>query len=201
MEELKAQFKKLDVQKQQVEQELDVRYKRLLGPEGPGLTGNLVDAEGYPRSDIDILGVRQDRQRVFELQNDLKVVMDEISQVLEKLHGIARENGEVKSGKSETHEQTKTQQQQYTPFAIVDEVADNSPASEAGVLVGDELCVFGSVTSTSSNQLPLIAQELQENENKVVKTVFLRKGEIIQMNVTPRKWSGRGLFGCHIVPK
>eukprot|EP01023_Acetabularia_acetabulum_P057728 TRINITY_DN6738_c0_g1_i3.p1 TRINITY_DN6738_c0_g1~~TRINITY_DN6738_c0_g1_i3.p1 ORF type:complete len:183 (-),score=16.56 TRINITY_DN6738_c0_g1_i3:304-852(-) len=138
---------------------------------------------------------------VQELQNDLKVVMDEISQVLEKLHGIARENGEVKSGKSETHEQTKTQQQQYTPFAIVDEVADNSPASEAGVLVGDELCVFGSVTSTSSNQLPLIAQELQENENKVVKTVFLRKGEIIQMNVTPRKWSGRGLFGCHIVPK
>eukprot|EP01024_Parvocaulis_polyphysoides_P067965 TRINITY_DN8214_c1_g1_i2.p1 TRINITY_DN8214_c1_g1~~TRINITY_DN8214_c1_g1_i2.p1 ORF type:complete len:203 (-),score=30.62 TRINITY_DN8214_c1_g1_i2:47-655(-) len=202
MQDLKDQFKKLDSKKQQIEQELDVRYARLLGPNGAGLTGNLVDAEGYPRGDIDILAVRQDRQRVSELKNDLKVVMDQISDLLEKIHGTARENGEVKSAQStQENSNYQNQSQRYVPFAKVDEVAENSPASQAGVRVGDELCVFGSVTYSSSNHMALVAKELQDNEDKVVTAIFLRNGKVIQVGVTPRKWSGRGLFGCHIVPK
>lgn len=37
---------------------------RLCQPGGPGISGNLVDSEGFPRSDIDIPAVRADRQRL-----------------------------------------------------------------------------------------------------------------------------------------
>eukprot|EP01025_Chloroclados_australasicus_P004992 TRINITY_DN11403_c0_g1_i1.p2 TRINITY_DN11403_c0_g1~~TRINITY_DN11403_c0_g1_i1.p2 ORF type:complete len:233 (-),score=27.81 TRINITY_DN11403_c0_g1_i1:402-1019(-) len=205
MDDLKAQLKQLDFQKKQIETELDVRYGRLLGPNGPGLSGNLVDAEGYPRADIDILEVRQDRQRVSELQNDLKNVIEKISDLLERLHSVAREAGSVRqkepSNSTMQPISDKLQMADYVPFAVVDEVAENSPASEAGIQVGDQLCLFGSVTHLSRDKLPSIANVLQTNENKIVKTVFLRNDEIVAMDLIPRKWNGRGLLGCHIVPK
>ncbi|KAG0593219.1 hypothetical protein KC19_1G312700 [Ceratodon purpureus] len=47
-----------------VENEMDAIIARLTRPGGPGLQGNLVDAQGFPRADLDIPAVRSDRQRL-----------------------------------------------------------------------------------------------------------------------------------------
>ncbi len=45
---------------------------------GGGLSGLLVDAEGYPRADIDVYNIRIMRNRRDCLQNDLRQIMREI---------------------------------------------------------------------------------------------------------------------------
>ncbi|KAL7467727.1 hypothetical protein ACHAXS_007961 [Conticribra weissflogii] len=95
-----------------------------------------------------------------------------------------------------------------TPFALIDEVSPNSPAHEAGILVGDLLLRFGTITSENHREFRAIAELVpqaaaekrsipiavrrQQNgcETAVVKVLSLR----------PRAWAGRGLLGCHIKP-
>ncbi|KAJ2796927.1 putative 26S proteasome regulatory subunit, partial [Coemansia helicoidea] len=53
---------------------------------GVDRTEPLVDAGGFPRSDIDILAVRQIRQALNCKQNDLRALMDEVAAQLVSLH-------------------------------------------------------------------------------------------------------------------
>ncbi|KAK6783584.1 hypothetical protein RDI58_017038 [Solanum bulbocastanum] len=61
---LKAETMKLMDERTNTEAEMDVIIQRLCQPGGPGLSGNLVDSEGFPRTDIDIPTVRGDRRRL-----------------------------------------------------------------------------------------------------------------------------------------
>jgi 26S proteasome non-ATPase regulatory subunit 9 len=90
------------------------------------------------------------------------------------------------------------------PFAVVDEVSDDSPASSAGVRVGDQLCRFGDVVwdglGAASALLPSVAAVLQANRGREVETVLLRQGRSVSLRLVPREWAGRGLLGCHLRP-
>lgn len=44
---------------------------------------SLVDADGYPRNDVDVYQVRHARHQINTLQNDLKSLMKEIEKGLE----------------------------------------------------------------------------------------------------------------------
>lgn len=44
---------------------------------------SLIDADGYPRNDIDVYQVRHARHQINTLQNDLKSLMKEIEKGLE----------------------------------------------------------------------------------------------------------------------
>jgi 26S proteasome non-ATPase regulatory subunit 9 len=61
-------------------------------------------------------------------------------------------------------------------------------------------CRFGAAVAGSGSELQQVAQELQAHEDKEVAVVFLRAGQAVQMQLTPRKWAGRGLLGCHLRP-
>ncbi|KAJ1960843.1 putative 26S proteasome regulatory subunit [Dimargaris xerosporica] len=50
----------------------------------------LVDAEGFPRADIDVGAVRHIRVKVVTLRNDLQRVMAEIELALHALHQSTR---------------------------------------------------------------------------------------------------------------
>lgn len=43
----------------------------------------LVDADGFPRNDIDVYQVRHARHQIINLQNDLKSLLKEIEKGLE----------------------------------------------------------------------------------------------------------------------
>ncbi|CAF4353773.1 unnamed protein product, partial [Adineta steineri] len=56
-------------QKDDIEKELNELADELKTQNNVGMTEALVDKEGYPRNDIDLVRVRHIRQRVICLQN------------------------------------------------------------------------------------------------------------------------------------
>ncbi|CAI5457417.1 unnamed protein product [Closterium sp. Yama58-4] len=106
-----------------------------------------------------------------------------------------------------------------TPFAVVDEVTPGSPAEVDGVRLGDRLLRFGSVAAGAAGDLTegreggegsravagaellkQVAAELQGSEGRGVSMTVLRAGNVVELVVTPRRWGGRGLLGCHLSP-
>ena len=102
---------------------------------------------------------------------------------------------------------TTTQQttQILTPFALIDEVSPNSPASMAGIQVNDELLQFDTINATNHENFSAIAKLLPEKEEKEIRVKVRRRremdwGEVYEVKeliLKPRKWEGRGLLGCH----
>eukprot|EP00937_MAST-01D_sp_MAST-1D-sp2_P001256 g1256.t1 len=77
----------LDKQRKQIEDEIEMLVADLTSPglngEPPaGIKGTLVDAEGFPRADVDLYAVRHKRHRLNCLQNDFKQVMREVEAAL-----------------------------------------------------------------------------------------------------------------------
>ena len=108
----------------------------------------------------------------------------------------------------QTASTTSTQQttQILTPFALIDEVSPNSPASMAGIQVNDELLQFDTINATNHENFSAIAKLLPEKEEQEIRVkVCRRRGmdwgevhEVKELILKPKKWNGRGLLGCHI---
>ncbi len=60
-------------------------------PGKPGIKGRLVDDEGFPRDDCDILEVRKQRHRFACLQTDYSALMKEIENKLFGLQAMYKE--------------------------------------------------------------------------------------------------------------
>ncbi|KAL7193443.1 hypothetical protein ACSBR2_025120 [Camellia fascicularis] len=80
------------------------------------------------------------------------------------------------------------------PFALVDEIAEASPAPEDGLQLGDQIVKFGNVES-GDDLLPKLASEALSNQDREIPVVVLRQGALINLTVTPRAWQGRGMLG------
>lgn len=85
----------------------------------------LVDAEGFPRADIDIWEVRHARVKIIELRNDLKAVMDSIYKGLQGVYDPTLVLNRAEE------EASSSAPQGLDPFAKVDGVAPGSPAASA----------------------------------------------------------------------
>ncbi|GFO30004.1 POU domain protein [Plakobranchus ocellatus] len=171
---------------------------------GVGLTQPLVDAEGFPRADIDIYSCRHARSQVARLQNDHKAVMKEIEDELAYIHQQARErrsrNGPEDLAPSESSSSPVAMETDRLPFALVDRVDPGSPAAYGGLEVGDQLLEFGSVMSENFVNLQTLASIMQHSKGRPVRCVVMRGGRQVPLNVTPNTWSGPGLLGCNIKP-
>lgn len=182
---------------------------------GVGLYDKLVDQEGFPRADIDVSAARADRQQVAVLTNDHKRVTSQIEQLMHDLHAEARRAPVVNAAKRPTVAELQSSlhlppQTTSTaaaipatalrPFAVVDEVSSSSPAQEAGVAVGDQFIAFANITGQTQNTLPAVAAALQAYQNKEVVARVLRRGNMVELKLTPHTWDGRGLLGCHLRP-
>ncbi|GMH48131.1 hypothetical protein TrLO_g14264 [Triparma laevis f. longispina] len=88
------------------------------------------------------------------------------------------------------------------PFAIFDEVAENSPASIAGLKNGDILLKFGSIHFQNHNNLKAIASTVSEaaQGNMPIVVDILRSGAQMRLSLRPRAWAGRGVLGCRVSP-
>nr|XP_023912652.1 26S proteasome non-ATPase regulatory subunit 9-like [Quercus suber]POF10168.1 26s proteasome non-atpase regulatory subunit 9 [Quercus suber] len=209
-----------------LEAEMNAIIDRLCQPGGPGLSGNLVDSEGFPRSDIDIPVVRAERHRLSELRNDHKVTTEKIDQNIQILHSsrLASRSSPPKESVQGKPEGPNNQNSPVVsdvpsasshnvvlrdsssdmdvdvmasiPFAMVDEIADASPAAEDGLQLGDQIIKFGNVEA-GENLLQRLASEAQTNQGCAIPVVIMRQGAPINLTVTPRTWQGRGLLGCH----
>ncbi|CAM6088020.1 unnamed protein product [Calypogeia fissa] len=209
-----------------IEAELEVIISRLCRPNGPGMSGNLVDKDGFPRADIDIPAVRADRQRLSVLRNDHKEVTSKIEQNLHILHsGSLMRDSSLPQKRTASGEESRPQRspsvaqsseaatanvadvavhmeedtQPRIPFAVFDEISAGSPAEQDGVKLGDLLLKFGRVEG-GDNLLSRLVLEGQQNQGSAIPVVVLRQGAPVNLSLTPRQWSGRGLLGCHLRP-
>lgn len=80
------------------------------------------------------------------------------------------------------------------PFAIIDEIADDSPAAEDGLQLGDEIVKFGNVQMGDELQSRLLV-EAQSNHGNPIHMDIVRQGVLMHATVTPRTWRGHGLLG------
>lgn len=159
-----------------------------------GMSGNIIDSEGYPRNDVDIYKIRLTRQEINCLQNDYKEIIQKID---EEGISLNKENTETIS-KYQTNEPIQT-------FLKITQVDNESPSLTAGLEKGDEIIQFGPFTgSSSSKNLSEISEHVKEREDKIVLLKVSRKhdgskhDEILRLKLVPKKWKGHGLLGCKL---
>lgn len=207
--DLKAETMKLMERRGAIEAEMNAIIQRLCQPGGPGLSGNLVDSEGFPSADIDIPTIRADRHRLAELKNIHKDLTEKINQNIQLLHAAkpspktsAVMDSECRKETSQSVEHVQTRDAADAdvtvkiPFAMVDEISEASPAADDGLQLGDQIVKFGYVEA-GDNLLSRLASEVQANQGNAVSVVVMRQGALTSLSVTPRTWQGRGLLGCH----
>ena len=88
----KEEVMKLIAKKEQLERSINDFGQILAANKNVGMNESLLDAEGFPRADIDVYAVRQARHEIICLQNDLKATMSEIEKGLINVHAEARTN-------------------------------------------------------------------------------------------------------------
>lgn len=227
---LRARFRELTAQKAELEARIEAAAARLNAPGGPGLTAPLVDREGFPRADVgDLAAARRDRHDLACWTNDHKALMKEVEEVVHALMAAGSSGGGQKEEDEAMGEateaapapaapaaaappaQTTTTTTNLPPFASVGDVAPCSPAAAAGMQVGDLIlrlagvdAAAGAADAPPSSSSPLllerVAAALAASENRPCACVVLRAGRRVALELTPRRWAGRGLLGCHLRP-
>lgn len=92
-------------------------------------------------------------------------------------------------------------------FALVDSVAPESPSAAAGLQVNDRIVAFGAISlrsfSTPADAMSALPGLLSSHENIPVDVIVHREGSAtgtLTLRLTPKRWTGRGLLGCHVIP-
>eukprot|EP00347_Sterkiella_histriomuscorum_P014366 403361144 len=210
---------KIMKEKDEIEKQIfDIR-EFLETPPMPGVKGTLVDAEGFPRADIDLFEVRKFRNRLACLQTDHCTVMKQIEEGLLNLHDDYKTNNinepgeEIKSSsnedvKMETMSQTSSASQSQMmqnevkiPFAWISDVIEGSPAQDSGLKMGDAIYRFGNINHDNHENLNAIVELVKSSLNNPIQVKVLRKNlfggsEDKEISFVPREWGGRGYLGC-----
>ncbi|GJD12822.1 26S proteasome non-ATPase regulatory subunit 9 [Galdieria sulphuraria] len=210
-------------QREAIEEEIKSISSMLTGPGGPGLHGNLVDSEGFPRNDLDIISVRSQRQRIAHLYTDHKSITDELEQLLHSILGRGSESISVtRSSLSEkepltlnsTHLQVSDPDSVVLaplgkPFALVDRIVTASPADLAGMKDGDRIIAFANIsTETKGSEIEAyrsLAPTVRDFSHVSVPVAVERVDPethqtlIVHLDITPLPWDGPGLLGCSIL--
>ncbi|KAK1860149.1 hypothetical protein I4F81_002738 [Pyropia yezoensis] len=94
----RAAVKQLADERDAVERELAATVDALLAPGGGGLSGPLVDADGFPRADIDVALVRTRRNRVATLRNDVEALSATLHQRLQEVDAVHADSPAAAAG-------------------------------------------------------------------------------------------------------
>ncbi len=186
-----------------------------------GLAGNIIDAEGFPRADIDLYQVREARNKIAVMQNDHKHVMKQVEEELFQAHertadapirvqrstaaggASASSSGGVAGDGAQTSGGGGKLALAGPPFASIDQVAAGSPAETAGLQEGDKVRRLGTLQLSSGVEVQDIFKNLRTQvvSGQAVQVVVERQGGSEHtLTLTPQPWEGQGLLGCHLTP-
>lgn len=91
----------------------------------------------------------------------------------------------------------------YEPFLVVETVDEDSPASEAGLRVGDFIIKFGTVEALLDNDMSVIASTVESSANHPLSLLVQRwegwEYVTATLQLQPKTWQGEGLLGCNII--
>lgn len=170
-----------------------------------GFNEPLVDAEGFPRNDVDVHSVRLARTQIICLQNDLKELTKSIEAGLEKYFKESKETltstklpPEIRDVPTSSSSPSVAEPQ--IPIVSVNLVSPGSPAEEAGIQVRDQITAFGTITSSNFKDLAQIGELVKNSQNQQVRVKVKRDSKFEELILVPKVWPGRGLLGCNVVP-
>ena len=86
------------------------------------------------------------------------------------------------------------------PFARVDFINLGSPSQDAGLQRGDLIVEFGTQNNSNFKNLMDIGNLVMNSENRPIRIKLMRNGTPMTLNLVPKKWSGKGLLGCKMIP-
>jgi hypothetical protein len=141
-----------------------------------------------------------DKRNFGNLTNQVSALTEE---------SIPSRNNSQRNSMGELSSPTTTTPTTDIAFARVNAVAKDSPAEEAGLKEEDLIFKFAQLNHENHDHLKAIALLVpdvaarQESISISVKrrvSLNLEEWETMNLSLTPRPWSGRGLIGCHIVP-
>jgi 26S proteasome regulatory subunit N4 len=173
----------LEARKINVEKEIGVNME-VLKSNGLNFEDSVLDADGFPRDDIDVIACRHAKKNIIELRNDFREIMLKLSNELNQFY-----------------QQQQPEKNEIPAIAIIDDVQESSPASESGLLINDLLVgVYESANGerVQSQTLQSIQKLVLESENHELIFQIRRGTNMLNISVTPKRWSGRGLLGCHL---
>ncbi|RWS25722.1 26S proteasome non-ATPase regulatory subunit 9-like protein [Leptotrombidium deliense] len=90
---LREELLELNKKRDKIDKEIK-DWQAVLQSQKVGMNDPLVDAEGFPRNDIDVYQVRTARNKIICLQNDGKEVMRQIEEKLYKYHELNHPDNE-----------------------------------------------------------------------------------------------------------
>ncbi|KAJ1919389.1 putative 26S proteasome regulatory subunit [Mycoemilia scoparia] len=205
----KNRVKQLIDQKENMEAEI-LKLQGDIKNHGVGLTEKLIDDDGFPRADIDIPAITALRGEHSKKKNDYAKLMDNINEALIQMHQENKAKQASGSDGGSTVSTTNNAGQATSeapitpgrPFAVISEIAANSPIEEAGIRNGDKLVRFGIVTYGNNQKLKKLQEEVKHVVGYPTNVVIERSEEgssprLVRSKVTPREgWGGRGVLGC-----
>ena len=217
----------LDKEKRKLEEKISDLTDYLCGPGMPGVEGSLIDKDGFPKEGLDLVSIRTARHDLICTQNDLKNLMAKIEKKMmvyfEELNNnkIEEESKEeeknIKSNMkeettsgacSEDHNNNNTKEEIKEPFAKIVSVETGSPADEAGLKADDAIISFNRILykGVSHNPLVTLYDIVKSKIGEEIPISLVRKNSenilvVVNLNIIPHTWSGRGVLGCklHIV--
>ena len=163
------------------------------------MSTNVLDAQGFPRSDLDIPTIRTARNQIRSLLHDRELV----NANLEALLPSALSQGVSMSANTSPISNSETQTPQNQQLAIRS-VQRNSPAARSGLEAGDLLVSWDELRPINATHMPQLPLRVKEGVPIAleVKRMHLDGRNIhVQLTLIPSShWDGRSLLGCHIVP-
>ncbi|KAJ3128425.1 26S proteasome non-ATPase regulatory subunit 9 [Nowakowskiella sp. JEL0407] len=160
---------------------------------GVGMSDSLIDADGFPRADIDVYTIRHVRNQIIRLKTDLKNKMKEMEAALYTLHSVKWKESVGEDSNSPPAQRKAV----FSPFLKINKVLLESPSHSAGFQANDLILKFGNIQfeGGSEDLLKKVASLVALSENKSIAVTLSRDRKSIETTLVPKKWSGRGLLG------
>lgn len=176
-----------------------------------GLSGPLIDTEGFPRSDIDVYHVKNQRRRLRELNTDHKDLMRKVESLMSRIYKIESEQDQptvilevtINDHSVSTENKLKNDERMSAmPLSmfLVDSIANDSPATVSGLKLHDEILQFGNISYITANFLIEVSNLVANSVGQTIPVMVKREGKTVHLELIPKAWSGRGLLGCHLTP-
>ncbi|RNF12060.1 putative proteasome 26S non-ATPase subunit 9 [Trypanosoma conorhini] len=216
---LRGELLRLDEQRAELMRQVEEAME-FLRTTPVGLTGPLVDAEGFPRDDCDLYAVRRARQMVSCGQNDLKAMEASMHEKLAMLHEesqaeakrqMERDEEARRKGKADAVERRRRvrlvdEMSKKPPFVRVVKALTDSPGAQAGLTAGDLILQYGEVDAAvvAARGFGEMARVTGSHEGKTLSVWVKRRGgaaeTVVELLLVPKSWEGSGLIGCEFEP-
>ncbi|GMR31859.1 hypothetical protein PMAYCL1PPCAC_02054, partial [Pristionchus mayeri] len=196
-----ADAKKLMEERDQLDREI-AEQEAVLQANNVDMKSDLIDAEGFPRADIDVYSVRHARSTIIRLRNDREKLTNQIGEMISEVHEMPS-NEEKMEEEGERHEIKLVHRTSNDPFVKVQGVSAGSPADLGGIKKDDLIIQFDVLHKGNYTQLKQLALLCKENEDKTIRVTVIRDERPVRLEIRPRKWSADpkiGLLGCALIP-